>query len=103
MSVLPRSLLDALEADPSLWPGALTDDDRGRLAALFAGLPDDVRDVLVGSVVDPERNDWSRAATHGLLLAVEAGARVVGLATDGLLELTDTRGERFRLGPSRVR
>lgn len=99
MSVLPPSLFEALEADASLWPGALARDGQARLEQIVAPLPAEVRDALVSALVDPERNDWARAAVMGLRLAATAGAVAVGMATDDLVEMTAARGERFGLVP----
>lgn len=99
MSVLPPSLFEALEADASLWPGALAREGRVRLEALVAPAPEEVRDAVVSSLVDPERNDWARAAVLGLRLAATGGARPVGMATDDLIELLGPRGDRFGLAP----
>lgn len=107
MSVLPPSLARALEADASLWPGS--EDVRARpevraallreLERALAVVPTDVRDVLLSAMVDPVRNDWSRAAVLGLSLAATGGAAATGLANDEVLEMRDARGERFGLVP----
>ena len=110
MSVLPPSLFEALEADTSLWPGDRVHGVPEVRTALeqaleqsLAALPAEVRQVLVSAMVDPERNDWSRAAVLGVQLAATAGAMVTGLANDEVLEMRDTRGERFGLQPLGVR
>lgn len=100
MSALPPSLLETLDADPSLWPGP---EPRAALERWFASVPADVRDALLSSLVDPERHGWSRAALWGLDLAVGAGATAVGLANDEVVELVDRRGERFGLVPVEFR
>ena len=99
MSALPPSLFEALEADASLWPGPLAAEARAELGAALAPLPVDVRSALLSAMVDPVRNDWSRAAWTGLALAATAGAVPTGLATDDLIEMRDARGERFGLQP----
>ncbi|MEQ1566255.1 MAG: hypothetical protein ABMA64_11505 [Myxococcota bacterium] len=103
MSVLPPSLFEALEADASLWPSGeqvrAAPQTRATLERSLAQLPADVRQLVLASLVDPVRNDWSRAAVLGLDLAASAGARVTGLCTDDVIELVDARGERFGLHP----
>lgn len=98
-SSLPPSLFEALDADPTLWPGPLSAEGRVALDTLVAPLPPEVRNAIVSAMVDPERNDWSRAASLGLILAATAGAKPLGLATDDLIEMVDVRGERFGLQP----
>jgi hypothetical protein len=92
-------LYEALESDASLWPGPLGEEGRARLDSALSVLPDDVREAVLAALVDPERNDWGRAAFLGIVLAVGAGARPVGMGTDDLVELSGARGERFGLQP----
>lgn len=99
MSALPPSLFEALEADASLWPGPLAPEARSVLESTLGAWPIDVRSALLSAMVDPVRNDWSRAAWGGLGLAATAGAVPTGLATDDLIEMKDSRGERFGLQP----
>ncbi|MEQ1501705.1 MAG: hypothetical protein ABMB14_05715, partial [Myxococcota bacterium] len=99
MSVLPPSLFEALDSDPSLWPGRLTAAGRAALESSFGRLPTDVRDALVSAMVAPERSAWTRAAALGLTHAATAGAVATGMATDDLVEMQDRRGERFGLQP----
>jgi hypothetical protein len=99
MSVLPSSLYEALEADASLWPGPLGPECRARLRATLAALPEDVRDAVVSALIDPERNDWGRAAFLGITLAVRAGAKPTAMGNDDLVELVLPRGDRFGLQP----
>src|SRR5688572_20952683 len=103
MSVLPPSLFEALEADASLWPGGERVREapalRAALERQLAALPAEVRQVLLSALIDPDRNDWSRAALLGLAVASTAGASATGLATDEVLEMQDARGERFGLQP----
>ena len=98
-SLLPTSLYEALESDASRWPGPLGEDARARLHAALAMLPEDVREAVLAALLDPERNDWGRAALLGLMLAIAAGARPVGMGTDDLVELVGSRGDRFGLLP----
>jgi hypothetical protein len=100
---LPPSLYEALDADPTLWPGPLSPEGRAELEELVGAMPAEVRDEVVSAIVDPERNPWSRAAVQGIVLAATAGAAPVGLLTDDLIEMVDAREERFGLVPIGVR
>lgn len=99
MSVLPSSILEALHANPTLWPGSLGEQGLAIFDQHFGAWPIDVRTAILSALVDPERNDWSRAACWGLIYAASAGAQSRGLATDDALEMCDVRGERFALMP----
>ncbi|HHO53727.1 MAG TPA: hypothetical protein ENK18_23360 [Deltaproteobacteria bacterium] len=97
MPVLSDSLLEALHADATLWPGRLDPAGRGRLEALLSRLPGEVRTALLASLIDPEANAWARGAVLGIELAEAAGARVVGMRTDDLIELCSPQGDPFGL------
>lgn len=97
MAVLSDSLLEALRADVALWPGRLDPVGRARLEAVLGALPGEVCDAILAGLIDPEANAWARGSVLGIGLAQAAGARVVGMATDELIELTSPRGELFGL------
>ncbi len=99
MSVLPPTLFEALDADPSLWPGPLAPEGRRALADQLGGWPDEVRGAVVSALVDPERNAWAHAAILGGRCVAAAGGAIVGMVTDDVLEATDARGDRFGLQP----
>jgi hypothetical protein len=99
MSLLPRSVLEAFEADATLWPGPM-DPDRARLLELaLSSVPADVQVSVLSALVDPERNAWARAALQGLALAGTAGVRIRGMVHDELVDLETPRGERLGLVP----
>ena len=71
------SLADAL--DHASW--GLGPSERASVDGLVAGLPADVRAVLAGAVLDPERSSWARAALAALRLVVDRGATPKAFAT----------------------
>ena len=98
MAVLSDTLQQA-RSDPSGWLARADAEGTAQVEALLASLPEDVRDAALSALLDPVRHTWAFAALVGLRRATRAGAVVMGMAHEDLVELADARGHRFVLAP----
>ena len=89
-----------LRVEPSGWAGALKDEaQRHRFESALADFPVDVQDAVLASLLDPQQHLWACGAVLALQRLQQAGASVVGMAHDEVIELTDERGLAFGLAP----
>ncbi len=114
MAVLTEAIRAALRANAPRWLGSLDALGRSAFESALQRLPPDVADAVLACMVDPEAHLWA----CGALVALDrAGAlasdstpdsdgqapRVIGMATDELIEAEDPEGLRFGIAPIATR